>query len=96
LAVLFYITREAGTLLWRGATGEGESGVSEEVPPQASSQSRPINNGQGGPDSLKLKVMRFQMGGVRRRTPPRGKKVPRSEKDLEEDAVLVWPGGSCL
>jgi len=56
LEVLFCITRGARTSLWRGASGEGESGVPEEVPPQASSQNRPISNGYGGPDSLTLDI----------------------------------------
>jgi len=43
-SIILYI-RGAGVLLRKGAPGEGESGVPEEVPPQAPSLSRPCNNG---------------------------------------------------
>jgi len=40
--------------LIKGASNKGESGVPEEVPPQAPSQMHPIVYGQGSPSSLKL------------------------------------------
>jgi len=42
--IALYI-RGAGALRKKGPSGEGESGMPEEVPPRAPSLSRPCNNG---------------------------------------------------
>jgi len=86
-------TREAGALLRKGTSGEGESGVPEEVPPQAPSQSRPISNGpvaRRRPRQFETGSLAVPKGRSTKEDPAArtsGRKVPKSEKDLEEDAV---------
>jgi len=66
---------------WKGATGEGESGVPEEVPSQAPSQACPITD-EYGPSSLTSEIFTVPEGRSMKRTPPRDRRrVPRSAKE---------------
>jgi len=95
-------TRGAGALLRKGASGEGESGVPEEVPPQAPNQSRPISNGpvaRRRPRQFETGSLAVSKGRSTKEDPAArtsGRKVPRSKKDLEEDAVSAWPAERIL
>jgi len=82
--IILYI-RGTGALLRRGVSGEGESGVPEEVPPQAPSLSRPISNGQVAkrrPRRSNMESLAVQRGSHTKEDPaarPSGRKVSRSE-----------------
>jgi len=95
LAVLFvlFCIRGEPELIRKGASRKGESGVPEEVPPQASSKvkSRPLSNGQvtrRRPRQSEIGSLAIPKGEeYKGATQSSGRKVPRSEKDHEEDAV---------
>jgi len=82
--IILYI-RGVGALPRRGVSGEGESGMPEEVPPKAPSLSRPINNGQVAnrrPRQSNMESLAVQKGSNTKKDPvarPSGRKVSRSE-----------------
>jgi len=94
LAVLFCIilyTRGAGALLRKGASGEGESGVPEEVPPQAPSQNRPISNGQ----ITRRRPRQFEIENLDAKREKHKGGLRRVAERKEGPQVGVGPRGGC-